>query len=85
MTPTPDLFADAVTDIRLEGGVFRLSLGVLDAAPGDAAPQMRARATLLLTGPGFESLCALADAMRARLDAMEGGEDAVAPSSPNFE
>ena len=85
----PEVFADAILDLHVEGGVFRLTLAfAMPQPPGTPPPAggeghpvtLVPKAVLLLTEPAFQSLCEVVDGVRQQLS--EAG--AAAGGSPNF-
>ena len=83
---TLDIFADAVLDLHVEGGVFRLTLAQATpqaTAEGSAAFTLTPKASLFLTERGFDSLCEVVDAARQQMLARSAA-DHQAGSSPNF-
>lgn len=84
----PDIFADAVLDLHFEAGVFRLTLAHVvppaalgNGGEGPAQMALAPKAVLLLTEPGFASLCQVVDGARQQMAEAAGAETG---SSPNF-
>jgi len=83
----PDIFADAILDLHVEGGVFRLTLA--QAIPqADAMDPSRytlmPKAVLLLTEGGFASLCDVVDSARKQMMERVTAQQEIG-SSPNFD